>query len=273
MKFEDRMALKHKVNLLYDFQRLRIQAAGRTNNPKNQVQLSEKDKIFLGKVGSDLDLIETAITKEVVSIVKGHPLWQKYLIDMAGIAEKSAGVLISTIDIEKANTPSALWMYSGLGVVPHVICTKCEHKSWHNKGVCQKSKGTKKNYKVCGGVVEPILDDSGEAIRGRQRLVKGERAGYNKWLKSKLLGVIVPNLLKKANPIRLQYDNYKNRLIATDWGKSSPGTKTKKSHQHKASLRYLAKMFELELWKKWREIEGLPVREAYAVEYLGKHKH
>lgn len=44
------------------------------------------------------------------------------------------------------------------------------------------------------------------------------------------------------------------------------------AHRHKAARRYLAKMFLMACWVKWRELEGLPVREPYAVEYL-KRKH
>lgn len=250
-------ALRHKIAFLYDSQRLRIQAAGRINNPKAKVELAESDKIFLAGISQDLDTIEKSVEKDVAKIVRQHPLWGNFLINIKGIGEKSAGVIISSADIHKSNTPSALWLYAGLGVVPHVKCSKCGHESWHNKGVCQK---VVKTNKICGAQTVPIGEE-----KGIQRPIKGEKIGYNKWLKTKLLGVIAPNFLKCASSYRKYYDDYKNRLENMSWGRS-------KKHRHNAAMRYMTKMFLLDLWKAWRELEGLPVREPYAIEYLNKHK-
>ena len=256
MDVQKRAALRNKVNFLYDFQRLRIQTSGRTNNPTAQTNLDEADKAFFAEVGVDLDKVEKRIEKEVILLVREHGLWGAYLLGVKGVAEKTAGVLISSIDIHRSNTPSALWLYSGLGVVPHVKCSKCGHESWQNKGVCQKTKDKKS---ICGAVTVPIGNE-----RGIQRLVKGERSGFNKWLKTKLLGVIGPNFLKTNSPYRKYYDDYKTRLEGQGWGKTL-------KHRHNAAIRYMVKMFLVDLWQAWRKLEGLPVREAYAVEYLGKH--
>lgn len=43
-------------------------------------------------------------------------------------------------------------------------------------------------------------------------------------------------------------------------------------HIHRASLRYMMKCFLIELYVKWRTLEGLPVRPSYQEEKLG-HKH
>ena len=58
------------------------------------------------------------------------------------------------------------------------------------------------------------------------------------------------------------YD-YRNRLKSEGWGKSD-------GHRKNAAIRYMVKMFLLDLYKEWRTLEGLPVREPYAEEYLGK---
>lgn len=252
---QETYALKCKVNLLYDLQRLRIQSEGRTNVPRRDVNLLKSDKEFLGKITTNLEALETEVEKNVSNIVKQHPIWIAFFEKVRGIGPKGAGVLISTIDIHKANTPSALWMYAGLGVVPKVKCTKCGHESWNNKGICQKKT---KDKEICGSVTVPM----GE--KGIQRLIKGERVGFNTFLKTKLLGVIAPNFIKLGSEYRKYYDDYKNRLEGENWGKS-------KKHRHNAAMRYMAKMFLLDLYKTWRTLEGLSVREPYAVEYLGKH--
>lgn len=45
-----------------------------------------------------------------------------------------------------------------------------------------------------------------------------------------------------------------------------------KGHMHNKAMRYMVKMFLRDLWLRWREIEGLPIRPSYQEEYL-KHKH
>lgn len=95
--------------------------------------------------------------------------------------------------------------------------------------------------------------------------VKGEKLKYNKWLRSKLLGVLGASFLKSNSPYREFYDNYKNRLIQKEWGVSD-------GHRHNASIRYMVKMFLIDLYRKWRELEGLPVRNLYQEEYLN-HSH
>lgn len=50
------------------------------------------------------------------------------------------------------------------------------------------------------------------------------------------------------------------------WGASD-------GHRHNAAKRYMVKMFLLGLYKKWRELEGLPVREPYSEEFGGKTHH
>jgi len=97
--------------------------------------------------------------------------------------------------------------------------------------------------------------------------IKGEKLKYNKWLRSKLIGVLGSSFLKTNSPYRDYYDNYKNRIQNIDrWQETSDG------HRHNASVRYMIKMFLIDFYKKWRELENLPVRNLYQEEYLN-HKH
>jgi len=95
--------------------------------------------------------------------------------------------------------------------------------------------------------------------------VKGQKLHYNKYFRSKLLGVLGPSFLKCNSPYRKFYDNYKNRLESKKWGKS-------KGHRHNASIRYMIKMFLIDLYNVWRELKGLSIRKPYNDEY-GKGHH
>lgn len=91
---------------------------------------------------------------------------------------------------------------------------------------------------------------------------RGEKANWNNFLKTKLLGVLAPCLIKANSPWRKFYDDYKHRKASAGWGKSD-------GHRHAAAMRYMVKMFLLELWKEWRTLEGLPVTPTYAEAKLG----
>ncbi len=97
------------------------------------------------------------------------------------------------------------------------------------------------------------------------RPVKGQKNDWNKYLRSKLLGVLGPSFLRSNSPYREYYDNYKFRKQSAGWGKSD-------MHRHRAALRYMVKMFLRDLYIAWRGIEGLSIRPPYCEEYLGK-KH
>jgi len=111
---------------------------------------------------------------------------------------------------------------------------------------------------------------------GKDRRVKGQKCPHNRFLKAKLCGVLGPSFLKSNSPYREHYDNMRHRLESLDWGMASKNPTDKKrpkaGHQHKAATRYMIKMFLKDLYVAWRTLEGLPVREPYAEEYLGK-KH
>ena len=109
---------------------------------------------------------------------------------------------------------------------------------------------------------------------GKDRRVKGQKCSYNQFLRAKLCGVLGSSFLKCGSPYREYYDNMKHRLESADWGTASKNptdkARPKAGHQHKAATRYMVKMFLRDLYVAWRTLEGLPVREPYQEEYLGK---
>jgi hypothetical protein len=109
---------------------------------------------------------------------------------------------------------------------------------------------------------------------GKDRKVKGQKCCFNQFLRAKLCGVLGSGFLKANSPYREFYDNMKHRLESEDWGTLSKNptdkNRPKAGHQHKAATRYMVKMFLRDLYVAWRTLEGLPVREPYQEEYLGK---
>ncbi len=103
---------------------------------------------------------------------------------------------------------------------------------------------------------------------GKDKLIKGQKATFNKWLRTKMCGVLAGSFLKSKSPYRKYYDDMKTRLEQEEGWKEekAPG------HRHRAAIRYMVKMFLKDLYVAWRPLEGLSVRPPYQEEYLG-HIH
>lgn len=116
---------------------------------------------------------------------------------------------------------------------------------------------------------------------GRDRLKKGEKACFNKWLRTKMCGVLAGSFLKSRSPYAEYYYNMKTRRenseqMTKEWKKGGEAEvrwcDATPAHRHRDAIRYMIKMFLKDLYVMWRTIEDLPVREPYSEEYLGK-KH
>ena len=91
---------------------------------------------------------------------------------------------------------------------------------------------------------------------------------FNPFLKTKLTGVLGASFLKQSPDkcvYRKIYDDYKHRLEHMDAHKEKS-----KGHRHNMAIRYMIKMFLIDLYNEWRPLEGLPVAPTYTEAKLGK---
>ena len=263
---------KNSIKILcrqyYDYQNQRLAMDGRMGTKKNLEKkkgIPERDDELLEILfvqREDLISREEEImcgvrdvkTKKLIKkglkhLVREYPIWKEFLKDIKGCGETMAAVIISEIDIHKADTVSKIWQFAGLN--PGMVRGK-------------KFKGKGDNKKI-------IVSD--EMVRGDKKTA-GFLCPYNQFLKAKMCGVLGAGFLKAESPYREYYDNMKHRLISADWGMESKNPtdpkRPKAGHQHKAANRYMVKMFIKDLYIAWRTLEGLPVREPYQEEYLKK---
>jgi hypothetical protein len=263
---QSRAALRKLVHIFYDFQKLRMQTAGRTTRKAEDadVQLHEVDKAVMEGRAKELHQVEKEALLDIQSHLKTMPFYKAVLSDKSvykGIGPTLAGVLLSEFDIYRHDTPSQMWAFAGLAPVN---CKRCKH--------CQipcsedKEKRWKHDFQT-GACDRKFLKPSDMFASGKQmRPKKGEKLKYNAWLRSKMCGVMGPCLLKSNSPWREFYDNYKHRKESAGWGMSQ-------AHRHQAAIRYMVKQLLLNIWTKWRKFEGLPVRAPYQEEYLGHVHH
>jgi len=189
----------------------------------------------------DLEYAESEQEKTIKSLLGSFPIWNDFLSGVTGIGPLMAGVIISEIDIHKAQYPSSLWAYAGLDVAEN---------------------GAGRSRKKEHLVERDYINKEGE---------QAKRMGitFNPFLKTKLIGVLASSFLRAGdNQYSAIYRDYKNRLENHDVHKEKT-----KGHRHNMAMRYMIKMFLIDLHREWRKLEGLPVSVPYAEAKLGKiHK-
>lgn len=178
--------------------------------------------------------------------LSAYPIWTGFLKDVKGCDPAMAGVIISEIDIHKAKYPSSIHAYAGLDVAAD------------GKGRSRRK--------------EHLVDTEYTDKEGKKKMKKG--ITFNPFLKTKLVGVLGPSFLKcgDRSPYRKIYDDYRHRLEShakyKDVGDKKKD-KGKKGHRHNMAVRYMVKMFLIDLYRVWRELEGLPVSAPYHEAKLG----
>lgn len=272
---QSRLALRKKVRIFYDLQRMRLQVAGR-NEPKAEgaeIQLHEFDLATLNARATELYSSEKNALRDVEDHLKTIPFYVGVLSDkerFKGIGPTMAGVILSEFDIHKADTPSKFWSFAGLAPIPARRCKHCNRVvEWSdNLGIYTHAKGALwiKGVEVkCALDGQPIPTEQTYESGKSARPKRGEKLKYSSFVRAKMMGVLGPILLKCDSPWRSHYDNYKNRWITAKKG-------TNDAHRHQAAIRYMVKMLLAEIWGLWREHLSLPRRPSYAEEKLGmKH--
>lgn len=186
--------------------------------------------------------------KRLGDLVSEVPIWTHFLQGVRGVGPAMAGVILSEIDIHKAEYPSSLWAYAGLDVV-----RVADEATGEIKG---EGRSRRAAHLID---LEYTDKDGNQATR--------KSITYNPWLKTKLMGVLGNLFVKQPadkSPYRKAYDDYKFRLENhPKWADRSKG------HRHQAAIRYAVKRFLVDLYRAWRELEGLPVAPEYSEAKLG----
>jgi len=191
----------------------------------------------------ELETQEKNHFKRLGNILKGYPIYSEFLEGVRGVGPAMAGVILSEIDITKAEYPSSLHKYAGLDV------------AGDGQGRSRKKEHLEESEYV----------DKDGAVQTKKGIT------FNPFLKTKLVGVLGSSFVKQPADkckYRKVYDDYKHRLEHMDAHKEKS-----KGHRHNMAVRYMVKIFLIDLYNEWRSLEGLPVAPTYSEAKLGKvHK-
>lgn len=144
-------------------------------------------------------------------ILEGNAIYDEFLINVRGVGPAIAGILLSEINIHKAEYPSSLWAYAGLDVVS---VGKYTDKNGKERNVTPAQID---EHRANNGYDEPMYIDGNlvtMGTEGRSRreasLVQrtytnkdGEQAvkssiSFNPFLKTKLIGVLGSSFLRSG---------------------------------------------------------------------------
>lgn len=260
MTQERRRELRALVRTMYDYQAMRIVSCGRLRQKADLSQQDEEnmeDAIFLEKeypalvdVRDSSIEIEKRLAKAIAEMVKAEPLWTAFLDGVKGCGPLMSAAIMAEFDIHQATTVSKMWQFAGL-----------------NPGTVKGKK------RVQGKGKEFTVEVTDTMIRGDRRS-PGFVSPYNGWLRTKLVGVLASCMIKSRSSYATDYYYPMKARLEQEENVVAGGEKAwkdeSKGHRDNAAKRYMIKMFLKDLYVAWRTIEGLPVREPYQVEYLGK---
>lgn len=182
--------------------------------------------------------LEEELDGDIREIAKEIPIINE-MVEVKGVGFMLAAKLVAMIDIDRCNTVSALWRFSGFGVVP--FCPKCEEYLEIQLERCPE----------CGS----------DVINRAERLRKGEKAHFNTRLKT-YCWQVGTSFLKSNSPYRGIYDKAREQYEKReDWSDL---------RRHRAAMRKMIKVFLQHFWMRWRTMEGLPTNEPFI---MGKNGH
>lgn len=214
---------------------------------------------------SDYRMAETYLTiynaediavKAISKIVVQHPMWDAFFKDIKGCGPLMAAVCIGYFDIHRARYPSSFWKYAGLDVVVNT------------DGVAE---GRAKRH-----IEEVEYIDKDHRIKTKRGIT------YNNYLRSKLIGVLGPCILKLSRT-KLEdgtslptgyakaYYDYRHRIENRPVNEDKTLTPR---HIHNMAIRYMVKQFIRDFWIVWRKYEGYDIGQPYyEVAKLGMKPH
>lgn len=201
-------------------------------------------------VESYMDILkqEEAAFKRLGKALDRFPFYAEYLSKIRGVGAAMAGVIVSELDPCRAKYPSSFWRYAGLDVVT------VEDKETHQTR--QEGRSRREQH-----LVQIEYTDRNGETKTRRGL------SYNPWLKSKLLAVLAPSFLRAKNAHYTKvYQDYKNRMMQRP---ELQDNKAIKAIAHKRALRYMIKIFLIDLHMSWRAHEKLEVTVPYHEAKLG----
>ncbi|MFA6279066.1 MAG: hypothetical protein WC638_03215 [Candidatus Paceibacterota bacterium] len=226
------------VNAVLTIEKLRVAAQVRQTHLTLRGRQDDETDELLVRIKN----LEDYADGRVAALIQGHPAYH-WFSRVKGVGRENIGKVIGLIDINKANSVSALWQFAGYGVVDGKAPKRV-------KGGGTLSYNSQLRT-MCWRLGGSLMKSSGCFYD----FYAEEKAKYLQRYEHRGIKIVPASKLPKQN------------------GKCyEPEDIISEGHVHNQALRKMIKLFLACLWLVWREAEGLPTRAPYSAEYLG-HTH
>jgi len=202
-------ALRMAVRFFYDLQKLRIQTDNRSTS--DTADLEKDDQSYLAIAGTTLNQLEKDVLREISKLLKGVPIYETFLKDVSGIGPTLSGVIISEISMCRFVNPDFLadatfgeefemgnTTYFRVQLTERrkkrdgkmqrierdLLCFKRGNEVWED--CCPTASSL---WAYCGLAVD---QETGKAVRRK----KGQKANWNPFVKTKMIGVLADCVIK-----------------------------------------------------------------------------
>lgn len=205
--------------------------------------------------------LEEYVDGRIASLIEAHPAYP-WFSRVKGVGRENIGKVVAQIDIEKAEYISSLWKFCGYAVV--------------DGHAPKKVKGSKLEYNsqlrsMCWRLGTSLMKARGKFYDYYLKEKEKYQEKYtNQGIKIMPTpkGRFCPNCAKE---VKLKAGKYCPTCGGPLAHKEEKGV-IFEGHLHNMALRKCIKMFLSCLWLSWREAEGLPITNPYAIDKLG-HNH
>lgn len=247
---------------------------------KVPVTLEEQDRKFLSGQALALQGLEESTLRRIKEMLTRDPIYEGFLKNVKGCGPTLSGVIRAEICMMRPVNEEFIKIakrgdnynvkghtYFNLTFIETKKLKDDTTKEIPREIACFERNGV--IYQDCCPTVSSLWaycglavdTETGKAVRRK----KGVQANWHPFLKTKLLGVLSGTMLKSKSDYTVHYYNRKNRQKSAEWGSSD-------AHRHNDAMRIMIKEFLKDLWKFWREQEGMPCPDPYAEAMLGR-KH
>ena len=187
------------------------------------------------QVHETLRRLEEFLERHISSVVEAHPVWTEWARYIKGLSPLLLGRVMGRCDIERLTTPGKMKAHAGF--TPD----------------SKRVPGKRLNY-------DPELKTSCWLVGRQLRLAKGKY--YEKFLEYK-------------ERIERRWREQGVRIVPggelplVDGKRRETDTVKSLAHLDALAMHKMIALWLVHLWSVWRELEGLPVRPPYPIEYLG----
>jgi hypothetical protein len=247
--------VKLVVRRMYDAQKLRIQTDQRMDRLiRDKIVLKETAEKDFEKALELEKEIENEYERIIWREIKDFPIVRDWLIKVKGVGPRISGLLVANLlPISRFPTVAKMWAYCGLHVIDGRAARRKvgEKANWSQELKITAWKAGKSFIKLKkGGPYADIYRSYKEYLINREVVKNGNVIWTKKLKDTKWYAVHIPEGMETPEKIKEKPEWTLGRI-------------------DNMALRRSVKLFLAHLWQVWRVMEGLPIREPYAIEYLG----